>query len=65
VSDGDISPKMIYLVGDDGGAVKTNIPKVVELFKSMGFKECSHREYGERLRWQQKEDEAERRREGE
>jgi len=56
VSDKRISPNMTYLVGDDGGAVRTNIPKVVELFKRMGFKECSHREYGERLRWQRKED---------
>ena len=48
--------RTIYLI-DDGGAVKTNNLRAVELLKKHGYRECSHEEYARQIRWLQLEEE--------
>lgn len=41
--------KTTYLVGDDGGAIKTNSRRAVEFLKTQGYSECSRDEYLKRI----------------
>ncbi len=42
--------KTIYLIGNDGGAIKTNDRRAVELLKRHGHRKCTRDEYMRRTR---------------
>ena len=46
----------IYMVGDDGGAIKTNNPQAVKVMESQGYHVATQVEYAKVVRRLQAED---------